>query len=69
MFPMGSLWARVVPNIKIFGAELNPGPFSIKEHVLATIMANVGSGGAYAADIVAVQRVFYNQKYPFICEF
>src|SRR6266545_5646227 len=62
IFPIGRLWARVMPNVKIFGAPLNPGLFSIKEHVLATIMASVGAGSAYATDIVAVQRVFYNQN-------
>lgn len=65
IFPMGRLWAKVVPNVKIFGFELNPGPFSMKEHVLATIMASVGSASAYATDIVAVQRVYYNQTYNF----
>ena len=68
MFPVGRLWAWVVPNVKIFGLELNPGPFTIKEHVLATIMASVATGSAYATDIVAVQRVYYDQNYPFICE-
>ncbi|KAJ3522801.1 hypothetical protein NMY22_g11731 [Coprinellus aureogranulatus] len=65
IFPIGRIWAKIVPNVKIFGAELNPGPFSIKEHVLATIMAIVGAYSAYATDIVAVQRVFYNQNYNF----
>lgn len=65
IFPLGRIWAKVVPNFKIFGHELNPGPFSIKEHVLATIMAIVGAYSAYATDIVAVQRVFYNQNYNF----
>jgi hypothetical protein len=69
IFPIGRLWARTMPNIKIFGAPLNPGLFSIKEHVLATIMASVGAGSAYATDIVAVQRVFYNQTYNFGCAF
>mgnify|MGYP001455803265 CR=1 FL=1 len=64
---MGKLWAKVVPNVKIFGAELNPGPFTIKEHVLATIMSTVGASSAYATDIVAVQKVFYNQEYSFAC--
>lgn len=41
-FPLLRLWARVVPAVKIFGLSLNPGPFSIKEHVLITIMATVG---------------------------
>ncbi|TDL15603.1 OPT oligopeptide transporter [Rickenella mellea] len=64
-FPLGRLWAKVVPNVKIFGAPLNPGPFCVKEHVLATIMATVAGGSAYATDIVAVQRVYYNQTYNF----
>ena len=59
------LWARAVPQVKVFGIQLNPGPFTIKEHVIITIMANVGSGSAYATDIVAVQRVYYNQNPSF----
>ncbi|KAF9038006.1 OPT oligopeptide transporter [Panaeolus papilionaceus] len=65
IFPMGRLWARLVPDVTIFGARLNPGPFSIKEHVLSTIMASVGASSAYATDIVAVQRTFYNQNFNF----
>ncbi|KAI0739693.1 OPT oligopeptide transporter [Daedaleopsis nitida] len=64
-FPIGRLWARVVPNVKIFGIAINPGPFTLKEHVLITIMATVGYQSAYATDIVAVQRVYYNQIYNF----
>jgi hypothetical protein len=47
-FPVGKAWARYVPNVTLFGVELNPGPFTIKEHVLITIMASIGSGPAYA---------------------
>ena len=47
-FPLGRLLARVVPNKRIFGVSLNPGPFSIKEHVVVTIMAGVGATSAYA---------------------
>jgi OPT family small oligopeptide transporter len=64
-FPIGHAWARVVPNVKVLGVALNPGPFTIKEHVLITIMATVGYQSAYATDIVAVQRVFYNQTFNF----
>ncbi|KAG6868859.1 hypothetical protein C0993_008988 [Termitomyces sp. T159_Od127] len=64
-FPIGRAWAGVLPNWKIFGIPLNPGPFSIKEHVLITIMATVGYQSAYATDIVAVQRVYYNQIFNF----
>ena len=62
---MGILWAKIVPNITICGINLNPGPFTIKEHVLSTIMATVGAGPAYATDVIAVQRVYYNQSFNF----
>ncbi|KAN0135066.1 oligopeptide transporter [Lactarius tabidus] len=64
-FPIGKLWALYVPNVTLLGVELNPGPFTIKEHVLITIMASVASGFVYASDIVAVQKIFYNQSPSF----
>ncbi|KAG9221094.1 hypothetical protein CCMSSC00406_0005467 [Pleurotus cornucopiae] len=64
-FPIGRAWAKVMPNVTILGVPLNPGPFTIKEHVLITIMGSVASGSAYATDIVAVQRVYYKQVYDF----
>ncbi|KAJ7036069.1 OPT oligopeptide transporter [Mycena alexandri] len=69
-FPLGRLWARLVPNLALtlpLGRTvcLNGGAFSIKEHVLITIMAGVGAGSAYATDIVAVQRVYYGERYGF----
>ncbi|KAF8836868.1 small oligopeptide transporter [Paxillus ammoniavirescens] len=64
-FPVGRLWAKLLPNWRIFGVSLNPGPFTIKEHVLVTIMASVGGYSAYATDIIAVQRVYYGQIYNF----
>lgn len=87
VFPVGRLWARFLPNFKIFGHELNPGPFTIKEHVrtifplvscgllmliagkqvLVTIMAGVGAETAYATEIAAVQRVYYDQIFSFGC--
>ncbi len=70
--------------MRILGISLNPGPFTVKEHVLITIMATVGYTSAYAVsplslnhtaygsqrrsgqtDIIAVQRVFYNQIFSF----
>jgi len=64
-FPLGRAWARLLPNWSLFGISLNPGPFSIKEHVLITIMAGVGGPSAYATDIIAVQRVYYHQTFSF----
>ncbi|KAL0951776.1 hypothetical protein HGRIS_008447 [Hohenbuehelia grisea] len=64
-FPVGRAWAATMPRIRIFGVSLNPGPFTIKEHVLITIMASVGAYSAYATDVIAVQRVYYHQTYSF----
>ncbi|KII86303.1 hypothetical protein PLICRDRAFT_114715 [Plicaturopsis crispa FD-325 SS-3] len=64
-FPVGQLWARFLPRTSFLGFSINPGPFTIKEHVLITIMAGVGAGSAYATDIIAVQRVYYDQTYSF----
>lgn len=36
-FPLGNLWAAYMPRKRIFGVSLNPGPFSMKEHVLITV--------------------------------
>ena len=46
-FPMGKAWARYMPNVSIFGISLNPGPFTIKEHVIAMAMAGIGGGSTY----------------------
>lgn len=64
-WPIGMAWAKLLPNIKIFGAPLNPGPFNIKEHAIIVIMANVsfGGGAAYASDILLSQNKFYNQDF------
>ncbi|KAI0286616.1 OPT oligopeptide transporter protein-domain-containing protein [Russula aff. rugulosa BPL654] len=64
-FPLGCAWARTVPGYRIFGVSLNPGPFSLKEHVLITVMATVGSSSAYATEIIAVQRKHYGHDWSF----
>jgi hypothetical protein len=89
-YPIGKAWARYLPNVSLFGMSLNPGPFTIKEHVIITIMATTSNGPAYAVctefsnmlrcyflcflhhlqtDIIAVQKVFYNQHPSFVCTF
>ncbi|KAI0368540.1 small oligopeptide transporter [Pilatotrama ljubarskyi] len=64
-FPLGRAWARWFPSVKLFGISLNPGPFTIKEHVLITIMAGVGAQAAYATEIIAVQHIWYKQSLNF----
>jgi hypothetical protein len=41
--------------------SLNPGPFSMKEHVLITIFANCGAGGVYAVYIITITKAFYHK--------
>lgn len=64
-FPAGKLWERIVPNYKIFGLELNPGPFNLKEHAIITIMGSVSlsGGAAYATDILLAQNQFYKSDF------
>ncbi|KAH7104863.1 OPT oligopeptide transporter [Auriculariales sp. MPI-PUGE-AT-0066] len=64
-FPMGRIWEYLMPSIRLGCLDLNPGPFNIKEHVLIMVMASVGSGTAYATDIVAVQHHWYHQYWGF----
>ncbi|KAF9191134.1 hypothetical protein BGZ51_007715 [Haplosporangium sp. Z 767] len=68
--PLGHLMAKVLPTreFQLFGTRfsLNPGPFSIKEHVLIGTMTAANTGTAYAVDIVILQKVFYNDEKPFI---
>jgi len=65
--PAGKAMERILPirTFNTFGYEwsLNPGPFNIKEHCLVTVMANVVAGGAYATDIIATQKTFYEQDW------
>lgn len=53
-------------KFKTFGVEwtFNPGPFTIKEHTVVTLMANVSFGYAYSTDaLLALQgKPFYNRN-------
>ena len=55
--PICRAWARYLPNISFFGIPLNPGPFTIKEHVIITIMAEVGAGPAYAVSVAPTWQI------------
>ncbi|KAJ7547338.1 hypothetical protein O6H91_08G081100 [Diphasiastrum complanatum] len=69
--PLGHFMANILPKkrIKFPGTNwhfsLNPGPFNMKEHVLITIFANAGAGGAYAISIVNIVKAFYKHKISF----
>lgn len=52
--PVGHLFAKVLPTRKfnIFGLEwtLNPGPFSVKEHAVVTLMAKITADYPYSTN-------------------
>ncbi|ORZ37267.1 OPT oligopeptide transporter protein-domain-containing protein [Catenaria anguillulae PL171] len=62
-YPIGVFMAKVTPRIRfnLFGLEVdtNPGPFSVKEHVLIGIFGSTGAGGVYAVYNLVVQEVYY----------
>lgn len=64
--PIGRLFERILPSQRFntlgYVWSLNPGPFTIKEHVCITVMANVVASGAYATDVFLTQRIFYHQQ-------
>ncbi|KAF9212814.1 hypothetical protein CPC16_000866 [Podila verticillata] len=68
--PLGHFMARVLPTreFSLFGwsFSLNPGPFSVKEHILIGTMTAVNTSTAYAVDIVVLQKLFYHTHNPFI---
>ncbi|KAH8113799.1 OPT oligopeptide transporter [Phellopilus nigrolimitatus] len=67
--PVGKAFERFLPTKRFntlgYVWSLNPGPFNIKEHTVITVMSNVVAGGAYATDIIATQRVYFDQNWGF----
>jgi len=68
-YPAGKLFDSVLPNwsFNFFGynISLNPSPFNMKEHMVITIMANVGFGAPYTNYVVFVQYIprFFNMPW------
>ncbi|CAO1635180.1 unnamed protein product [Parajaminaea phylloscopi] len=65
--PLGRWMAKNLPDVTVrlplIGAfSLNPGDFSIKEHLLIAIIASSGATSAYASDILNIQVLFFNQR-------
>ncbi|KAG0297395.1 hypothetical protein BGZ97_004301, partial [Linnemannia gamsii] len=64
---LGNLMARALPvkDVSVFGLfkfSLNPGPFSIKEHVLITIAASAGASMNLGEIVVSVKDLFYEEQ-------
>ncbi|XP_038897524.1 oligopeptide transporter 1-like [Benincasa hispida] len=68
VLPLGKLMAATIPSTSFripltkWSFSLNPGPFTLKEHVLITIFANSGSNSVYALNIVTIVKAFYHRN-------
>ncbi|ORY32181.1 OPT oligopeptide transporter [Naematelia encephala] len=62
--PLGRLMAKTLPNYKVplgrFSFSLNPGPFTVKEHVIIGIAANAGSQGQWATYLPTNAALYYD---------
>ncbi|KAJ2006719.1 hypothetical protein GGI04_000133 [Coemansia thaxteri] len=66
-YPMGvgMAWALPKKTWSCFGYKwtMNSGPFTIKEHVLISLMSNASAYMALTVDIFAVLRLYYNPSF------
>ncbi|KAL6975174.1 hypothetical protein U1Q18_023968 [Sarracenia purpurea var. burkii] len=68
VLPIGRLMAATLPDRRIRvpftkrSFSINPGPFTLKEHVLITIFANSGSNSVYAVNIITIVKAFYHRQ-------
>ncbi|KAJ2444896.1 hypothetical protein GGF42_006163 [Coemansia sp. RSA 2424] len=66
-YPLGVAMAWALPRRmwNCFGYKwtMNPGPFTIKEHVLISLMSNASAYMALTVDIFAVLRLYYNPSF------
>ncbi|KAK0220366.1 OPT oligopeptide transporter protein-domain-containing protein [Armillaria fumosa] len=71
LYSIGEAWAAFLPKRSwVEGTRLqplvpvlefiNPGPFGLKEHVVATLIASTAANGSMAVNNFAVQRLFYD---------
>ncbi|BAT85289.1 hypothetical protein LR48_Vigan03g218100 [Vigna angularis] len=66
--PLGKLMAATLPTKPIrvpftkWSFSMNPGPFTLKEHVLITIFATSGSNGVDAISIITIVKAFYHRS-------
>ncbi|KAG8716813.1 hypothetical protein FRC08_008754 [Ceratobasidium sp. 394] len=70
VYTIGNAWAILLPQPSAFESRvpwlvpvfrvINPGPFGLKEHVVATVIATTAASGSTSVNIFAVQRLFYD---------
>lgn len=67
---VGNWLARILPRRRVripltsLAFELNPGPWSVKEHVLVTVTANSGAISNQGASALSIAELYFNQRIP-----
>lgn len=56
----GEALATILPRKGVVGRWLNPHDFNSKEHLAIIIMSGSASGAAYATEVLATQKLYYN---------
>ena len=51
----------IIPRIGFIGRWFNPHPFNHKEHAAILIMSSAAAQTAVAAEVIAVQRLWYTK--------
>lgn len=64
-YPIGKFIAKIMPDVKFKYPwfNLNPGPYTIKEHGILTICVALTSSTAYAMNILISQTNFFNRDF------
>lgn len=61
-YVLGNALEFVIPKSGFIGRWFNPHPFNIKEHAAIVIMASAASTCALGVEVLAVQRLWYNDE-------
>ena len=65
--PLGKLLEWILPTHRTsvlgYSFSLNPGPFTVKEHALIAIMANVVAEGVQITDVAYATHIVYGSKW------
>ncbi|KAF9870610.1 hypothetical protein CkaCkLH20_11916 [Colletotrichum karsti] len=65
-YVFGVAMEHVIPRKGVPGRWLNPHPFTQKEHAAIVVMASSASQVALAVNVIAAQRLFYNEEPSFV---
>ena len=67
LYPSGELWYRIFPDVTVplgkFSFRLNPGPWTYKEQMFATVIFSVAAGTQYISYNVYTQKIFYGNQW------